>query len=252
MTFTEYAQFYDLLYRTKDYKFEFDNIFKRIPAKDINNVLELGCGTGTYSVIAAEYFENVSAVDLSEDMIKLAKIKNKRSNIFYSVNDLCKVEFQEKFDLIFSLFHVFSYLTSIETLKQALETASKHMHLGSYLCFDVWSSAGLVSNKLETRRKEAINEDESRIIRYSYSKHNPKKETVLVNFDIVVLEKMKAPKFFQEQHLMKYWSKETICSIANDFGLALLESFDLHTGNEVSSESFGITYLFTKSGSFNK
>lgn len=113
MTFSEYAKFYDLLYGTKDYKFEFENILKRIPIVEIDNVLELGCGTGTYSVIAAEYFENISAVDLSRDMIK-------------------------------------------------------------------------------------------------------------------------------------YWSKETICNVADDFGLSLVESFDLHTGTEVSSESFGITYLFTK------
>lgn len=246
MTFSEYAKFYDLLYRTKDYKYEFENIIKRIPINEIDNVLELGCGTGTYSVIAAEYFENVSAVDLSQDMIQLAQLKNHRTNISYSVNDLCKVEFLEKFDFIFSLFHVFSYLTSIDSLKEAIKTASNHMKAGSFLCFDVWSSAGFVSNKLETRRKEALNSDGSRIIRYSYSNHNPTEETVLVNFDFVVLEKLEAPKFFQERHLMKYWSKETICSVANDFGLSLVESFDLHTGYEVSSESFGITYLFTK------
>lgn len=246
MTFSEYAKFYDLLYRTKDYKFEFENILKRIPVNEIDNILELGCGTGTYSVIAAEYFENISAVDLSRDMITLAELKNHRSNISYSVGDLCKVEFSEKFDLIFSLFHVFSYLASIDSLKEALETASKHMKVGSFLCFDVWSSAGFVSNKLETRRKEVMNSEGSRIIRYSYSNHNPIEETVVVNFDFVVLEKTEAPKFFQEQHLMKYWSRETICNVADDFGLSLVESFDLHTGNDVSSESFGVTYLFTK------
>jgi SAM-dependent methyltransferase len=246
MTFSEYAQFYDLLYRTKDYNFEFNNIIKRIPVNEIRTVLELGCGTGTYSTIAAEYFKNVLAVDLSEDMINLARLKNYRSNIEYSVNDLCKVDFAEKFDLVFSLFHVFSYLTTLDSLKDALENVSKHMNLGGFLCFDVWSSAGFVYNKLETRRKEVSNEEGSRIIRYSYSNHNPEEETVLVNFDFVVLEKSRNPKFFQEEHLMKYWSKETICNIANDHGLSLIDSFDLHTGNAVSNESFGITYLFKK------
>jgi SAM-dependent methyltransferase len=246
MTFSEYAKFYDLLYRTKDYKFEFENILKRIPVKEIDNVLELGCGTGTYSYIAAEHFESVRAVDLSHDMIKLAQLKNQRTNISYSVGDLRKVDFLEKFDLIFSLFHVFSYLTSIHSLKEGLKTASNHMKVGGFLCFDVWSSAGFVNNKLEIRRKEAMNGEGSRIIRYSYSNHNPTEETVLVNFDFVVLEKTEKPKFFQEQHLMKYWSKETICCVAEDFGLSLVESFDLHTGAEVSSESFGITYLFKK------
>lgn len=246
MTFSEYARFYDLLYRTKDYELEFKNILKRIPVNEIQNVLELGCGTGTYTKIAAENFKHVSAVDLSEDMIKLAKLKNYKSNVEYSVGDLCKVNFSNKFDLTFSLFHVFSYLTSINSLKQAIETASKHTKSGGFLCFDVWSSAGFVSNKLEIRRKEVTDDRGSRIIRYSYSTHNPNEETILVNFDFVVLEKSKNPNYFQEKHLMKYWSKETICQIANDYGFVLVESFDLHSGNEVSNESFGITYLFIK------
>lgn len=247
MTFNEYAQFYDLLYRSKDYKSELENVLKRIPVKDIKNVLELGCGTGTYSAIASEYFESVSAVDLSEDMIKLARLKNNRSNISYTVNDLCKVDFSEKYELIFSLFHVFSYLTSIDSLSKAIEVASKHVQPRGFLCFDVWSSAGLVNNKLETRRKEAVNDEGSRIIRYSHSTHNPREETVLVNFDFVILENTRpTPKFFQESHLMKYWSKETICVVATKFGFTLVDTFDLHTGNSVTQDSFGVTYLFQK------
>jgi SAM-dependent methyltransferase len=246
MTFSEYSKFYDLLYRDKQYNVEFENILKRIPMDGIENVLELGCGTGTYSSIAADCFKNVTAIDLSEDMIKLACLKNQKPNIKYTVKDLRGVDFTEKFEFIFSLFHVFSYLTTLESLNEAIEAASNHMKIGSFFCFDVWSSAGFVKNKLEIRRKEELSEEGSRIIRYSYSSHNPHDETILVNFDFIIFENTVTPQFFQEQHLMKYWSKDAICATANKFGLVLVETFDLHTGKEVTNDSFGVTYLFRK------
>jgi len=246
MTFSQYAHFYDLLYCSKNYKFEFENLVKRIPQDGIKNVLELGCGTGKYSSLAAKLFEDVTAVDLSPDMIRLAKTKNNKPNIQYLVSDIRLLDLDETYDLIFSLFHVFSYLTSKTALNEAVAAAASCLRQGSYFCFDVWSSAGLVKNNLEMRRKEVGNKVGDKIIRYSYSIHNAQEENVLVNFDFIVLENSKDPKFFQEQHLMKYWSREIICEVAMNHGLKVIDTFDLHTGKNVSNDSFGATYLFEK------
>lgn len=246
MNFNEYAKFYDLFYGSKDYRFEFKNLIQKLPSIELNNVLELGCGTGSYSIIAAESFENITAIDLSEDMIILAKTRNNRANISYSVGDIRNFKIPKKFDLVFSLFHVFSYLSTTNELEKAFKSVSEHLKSGGLFCFDVWSSAGLVNNNLEIRRKEVQDNEGLKIIRYSYSSHNPKNETVMVNFDIVVLKESESPKFYQEQHLMKYWSLDLIKNIAAKYNLDLLEIFDLHSGNDINSNSFGATYIFQK------
>ncbi len=45
------------------------------------SVIDLGCGTGAFSIHAAKYFKHIDAVDVSSQMIKLASTKAKLKNI---------------------------------------------------------------------------------------------------------------------------------------------------------------------------
>ncbi|MEV6283395.1 methyltransferase domain-containing protein [Kribbella sp. NPDC051770] len=65
------------------------------------NALELGCGAGRHSVLLAERFDRVDAYDLSGAMIRLARGKRARSNIFYLESDLCDVD--GRYDLVLSV-----------------------------------------------------------------------------------------------------------------------------------------------------
>jgi predicted TPR repeat methyltransferase len=67
-----------------------------------NNVLELGCGTGKNTMWFSEKAKSVTAVDLSAEMIALAKKKNTSGNIHFikaDINDEWNFA-TEKFDLI--------------------------------------------------------------------------------------------------------------------------------------------------------
>lgn len=68
------------------------------------NVLDLGCGTGDFSVQILNNFKikYIEVVDLSNKMIKLAKTKIKFSNFKSSVSDFDEYSDFKKFDLIIS------------------------------------------------------------------------------------------------------------------------------------------------------
>ena len=71
-----YSQIYDVLYRNKNYFNEFnfiDRIIKKFN-KNSKTILELGCGTGSYTKFFLKKY-NVTAVDLSSAMLELAKKK---------------------------------------------------------------------------------------------------------------------------------------------------------------------------------
>jgi len=74
-SFKDYAKYYDLIYKDKDYEKEVDfieNIFwKNRPKK----ILEVGCGTGNYTKILLKRGYEVTALDISEDMLKIAEEK---------------------------------------------------------------------------------------------------------------------------------------------------------------------------------
>jgi tRNA (cmo5U34)-methyltransferase len=73
--------------------------------KDEIKVLDLGTGTGTIAKKVKEKFPNsqVTALDLVEDMIEIAKIKlEDYNNIEYIVGDFSNFDFKNKYDVILS------------------------------------------------------------------------------------------------------------------------------------------------------
>jgi 2-polyprenyl-3-methyl-5-hydroxy-6-metoxy-1,4-benzoquinol methylase len=64
--------------------------------------LDLGCGSGRHSVLLAERFEQVDAVDISLPMIELAKARRPRPNISYAHADLQDVAGAGRYDFVVS------------------------------------------------------------------------------------------------------------------------------------------------------
>lgn len=66
----------------RDYKKEFDELldFVNIDNTQEKLLIDLGCGTGALTINASPHFKNIIAVDVSEEMITLAKYKQKENN----------------------------------------------------------------------------------------------------------------------------------------------------------------------------
>ena len=77
----ELAEIYDLIYQDKDYEKEIDfieQIFHNYSSHPIKTILDGGCGTGGHALPLAKRGYQVSAIDLSEAMLKRARKKAKR------------------------------------------------------------------------------------------------------------------------------------------------------------------------------
>jgi 2-polyprenyl-3-methyl-5-hydroxy-6-metoxy-1,4-benzoquinol methylase len=84
--------------------------------------LDLGCGSGRHTVLLAERFEHVDAIDLSEPMIELARTRRPRPNVRYGQADLLQVDGAGRYDFVLSVLTVHHVpdlhdaLTHIKTL----------------------------------------------------------------------------------------------------------------------------------------
>ncbi|WP_248277776.1 class I SAM-dependent methyltransferase [Brasilonema sp. UFV-L1] len=99
------------------------------------NILEIGCGTGEFSRLLAKRADRVVAIDLSPNMIKVAKQHSKEfTNIDFQVADILKWEFPtQQFDAIASIATV--HHLPVENLLPNLEAALKPG--GSLLILDL-------------------------------------------------------------------------------------------------------------------
>ena len=84
-----YSQYYDLLYNDKNYKGEVEYVIKLIKENNpqTKSLLDLGCGTGKHAEMFCENDYIVHGIDLSEDMLKIAKIKIKNKEILSYIID---------------------------------------------------------------------------------------------------------------------------------------------------------------------
>lgn len=121
----DYAALKDRIERRK--------LFKLLKKRNVNNVLDLGCGVGRLTFFFARHCKKVVAVDFSDkfiDIVEDAILKKHIRNIHTLVADVSKEKlvFNEKFDLIFigGLFTCVDDQVVLSVLNSVRDNLSQH------------------------------------------------------------------------------------------------------------------------------
>lgn len=100
---------------------------KILEKKQPKTILEINCGTGEDAIWLAQQYFQVTATDISEKMIEVAKSKNQFENVTFDVLDCTKIAQKyasNSFDLVFSNFGGLNCLSHNE-LQLFFENASQ-------------------------------------------------------------------------------------------------------------------------------
>lgn len=157
--FNEYADYYDCLYDDKDYAGESAVIEKIIRERMSNakSILDLGCGTGRYSVEFAKRGFTVDGVDISPKMLKHAeaRLKNEPKHVQERVRleegDASNYRSRQKYDVVLALFHVLCYQTSAHALRGMFETVREALQPNGISIIDFWYGPAVLHLKPEIR-----------------------------------------------------------------------------------------------------
>lgn len=97
-----------------------------------DHVLEIGCGTGSTAILLAEKVQHITATDISEGMISIARSKLKPpapTNIVFQRADAAALIGKEAFDVVFAT----SLLHLIDDIDLVLRRAYKQLKPGGRL-----------------------------------------------------------------------------------------------------------------------
>jgi SAM-dependent methyltransferase len=215
--FKLYSEYYDLLYKDKDYEGEVEYIDKLIKKyqPEAKNIIDFGCGTGNHDKFLSEKGYSVLGVDLSENMIELAKDKNSNVNLDFKVGDIRTFESNKKYDVATALFHVMSYQISNEDLERAVITVKKHLNATGIFIFDFWYGPGVLTSPPLTRVKKLHN-DKVSIIRISEPNSQINYNVVDVEFEVNIInnENSRVDTIY-EKHSMRYLFYPEILNLMN-------------------------------------
>lgn len=103
------------------------------------NYLDLCCGTGTIAELIAKDKVPVVGVDISPQMIEVARrsAARRRLPIEYVCADVCKLKLDRRFDAAYSFFDSLNYILEPDRLREAILRAFQHLHPGGSLVFDL-------------------------------------------------------------------------------------------------------------------
>jgi SAM-dependent methyltransferase len=243
-----FSKYYDLLYKDKNYTKEFRYIDKIIKSHtpllhENMSILDIGCGTGKHLKLFKDAGYTVFGVDLSKDMLFEAQ-----KNLHQEKNLICdsasNFNFNTKFDIVISLFHVMSYQIESEELEKVFRNVNKHLVNHGLFIFDFWYGPAVLSDPPIVRIKR-LEDKEVAITRIAEPVMYYNDNCVDINFEMIleyknthIIDKIK------ETHKMRYLFLPEIKKLASDNNFLFIASYQWLGFSSLSEKSwYGLVIL---------
>ena len=242
MIFSDYANYYDLLYKDKNYEKEIDYIdtlIKKNVKGDNLKILDIGCGTGIHAKYLASKGYHVTGIDISEEMIQIAKNDQNKNTEFY-VYDAKTFKLTQKFDIILSLFHVVSYQTTNRNLSELINNVSCHLKDEGLFIFDFWYGPAVLTDRPQIRIKR-FSDDKVNIVRLAEPVMSINENIVDVNYELIIYSKDKNyPQYVNETHKMRYFFLPEINFYLQNCKMEALNFEEWLTSQEPSDKTWSV------------
>ena len=207
-SFVNLAKYYDLLYQDKDYLSEMNFIESFFKDHAVKSVLELGCGTGNYTKVLFEKGYGVTGVDLSENMLDVAKHK---CACKFVNSDIRTVSLNETFDVCLAMFAVMGYITETTSIIHTFENVYKHLKPGGLFIFDVWNGLA-VMRLLPDSRLKTVQTPDVKLLRFAQPVLRSADQICEVNYKLLIFNKKSGGtcEEIDEKHIVRfYFPQET-------------------------------------------
>ena len=193
----ELAQLYDVA--VPDWAGEiafYRQLIQKIPPEQ-RSVLEIACGTGRVTVQLASADVPITGIDLSDEMLAIAKSKSTAlSNVRWVLDDMRSFELPETFGLAIVPAYSFQLLLTAADQAACLGQIARHLSSGAYLALHLehhdpeWL-ASLPTNDFTPFEAsgETIHPVSGQRIRVSYAwAHDPESRSVSVTIRYEIIE----------------------------------------------------------------
>lgn len=222
--YNRFAYLYDELMQDAPYdqwvKFTEERLSKyKIGGKSF---LDLACGTGELSVRFAKVGFDVTGVDMSADMLTVARAKAEEHGLtipFYE-QDMAELEGLKSFDIIGIYCDSLNYLPSEEKVVNTLSKVFQYLKKGGIFFFDVHSIYKI--NHLFMDQTFTLNEDHLAYIWNSFPGAHPNSVEHELSFFVLDDRSGKYDRF-DELHKQRTFSIDQYSSWLIDAGFEILE-----------------------------
>lgn len=241
-SYSAFAEVYDYLMGDVNYSLWADRIEGKLKELDFKPrfVLDIACGTGNITIELAKKGYSVMGLDISQDMLTVAQNKAQEAGfkLKFLQQDMKKIEYSKRFDLILSICDGINYQTEEGNLDSVFDSVHRHLAEDGYFIFDI-SSYYKISEILGNNTY-AENYEQVSYIWENYFAEN------LLEFDLTIFKKEgKLFRRYHEFHTQRAYTVREI-SEALDPYFELIEVLDGDTYMALNGDSERISFICRK------
>jgi SAM-dependent methyltransferase len=245
MIFDTYGQYYDLLYRDKDYSSEAEYVNAMLSryANHAVSILEFGSGTGRHGRALTKYGYTVHGIELSPAMIAATEFCE---GFTCEEGDIEILTTGRKYDAVVSLFHVMSYQVRNSQLRNVFANAAQHLNSGGLFLFDFWYSPAVYAQRPSVRIKRASDATVT-LTRIAEPVVNSFENRIDIKFTIFATQNPEGLiNSFQETHSLRHFSIPELDQYANASGFERVVAEELVSGRAPSEGTWAVCIVFRR------
>jgi len=242
--YKEFAHIYDELINSDiDYKAWASKILYicKEYGIDMDNYLDLACGTGNLTIEIASEFKHIWAVDLSSDMLSEAEKKMRDASIKakFVCQDICELNLNNDFSLITCCLDSSNYILEEENFEKYLSGVYDLLKNEGLFIFDI-NSYYKLTNVLGNN---IYNYDSDDVV-YIWENYL---ENDIVDMNLTFFAKEgQVYRRFDEHHSERAYKEEYVESVLNEIGFKIIKKMDNYEDKAVSESTERICYVLKK------
>ncbi len=222
--YRQLAKYYDRIYWNKDYGREVDflvSLFHRLGVTG-REILEVGCGTGNHTRLFVSRGYRVTALDLSEDVLRIAakKVSHGARFVRGDMRDLDEAV-EGQFDAVVCLFSTISYNLTESELRKTLRGFHEHVKPGGVVAFDThFTKKGFIDGY----RGEDIFDD-GRVIGARLSTSIRRRGVGEISFTYLIKDGPKVITLRNDIHRLGLFAPEDFLRVMGEVGFEHVEAY---------------------------
>ena len=153
--FSESAKYYGLMCSNpKEIERRSNFVTDTLKKHKIKSVLDLGCGNGLYLSPLKKSKFDVEGLDISKEMIKEARKKNKSIKLY--LQDMSKFNIHKKYDAIICLDSSLVLLPNFQMIEKTIKKCNEHLNQGGILLLDLPNHKKEIKEAIESLFKVKV------------------------------------------------------------------------------------------------
>lgn len=204
-------------------------------------ILDLGCGTGDITYLFAKENYDMIGIDISFDMLNIAKENNSHENILYLNQDMREFELYGTVDVIYSSLDCINYITDKRDLKKVFKLCNNYLNPDGLFIFDI-NTEYKFKNILDNKTYTYDNDDAYLIWQSEYDK---KRKMCTFFLDMFYKENNVYNRYYEEQEQRAY-SIDELTKMAEISGFKVLGVYDNLSFKKYTKNSEKIFFVLRK------